>query len=193
MGCYKAERYTCTCSLMFLGHTMSIWKFITKQTNKVFIQRLILGIYIVNLQEIYRKKEIYNGALKVVRNVLYFCINMTQHTIPPPFLHNLSDCEFVESKLFEDGFVTFSKLMSNNNSFSEILRNCCFCCDTLPQMCVYHEDQTLIDLCSLTKSGWSRTQDCWPNDWKQMDSNLAFILIANPRGSYHVQVAHFHE
>ncbi len=39
----------------------------------------------------------------------------------PPFVHNLSDCGFVESKLFRDGFVTFSSLMSNINSFSEVL------------------------------------------------------------------------
>ncbi len=33
----------------------------------------------------------------------------------PPFVHNLSDCGFVESKLFRDGFVTCSRLMSNIN------------------------------------------------------------------------------
>ncbi len=35
----------------------------------------------------------------------------------PPFVHNLSDCGFVESKLFRDGFLTFSSLMSDSNSF----------------------------------------------------------------------------
>ncbi len=52
----------------------------------------------------------------------------------PPFVHNLSDCVFVESKLFRDGFVTFSSLMSNINSFSEVLRDLlCLCHDALPQ------------------------------------------------------------
>ncbi len=52
----------------------------------------------------------------------------------PPFVHNLSDCGFVESKIFRDGFVTFSILMSNSNSFSEVLSDLlCSCHDTLPQ------------------------------------------------------------
>ncbi len=41
----------------------------------------------------------------------------------PPLVHNLSDCGFLESKLFRDGFVTLSILMSNINSFSEVLSN----------------------------------------------------------------------
>ncbi len=50
------------------------------------------------------------------------------------FVHNLSDCGFVESKLFRDGFVSFSSLMSNINSFSKVLGDLlCLCHDTLPQ------------------------------------------------------------
>ncbi len=40
-----------------------------------------------------------------------------------PFVHNLSDFGFVETKLFRDGFVTFSSLMSNINSYCKVLSN----------------------------------------------------------------------
>ncbi len=41
----------------------------------------------------------------------------------PPFVHNLSDCGFVESKLSRDDFVNFSSLMSNMYSYSEVFGN----------------------------------------------------------------------
>ncbi len=56
----------------------------------------------------------------------------------PPFVHSLCDCGFVESKLFRDGFVTFSSLMSNISSFSDVLSNLlCSWHDSLPQTWSY--------------------------------------------------------
>ncbi len=59
----------------------------------------------------------------------------------PPFVHNLSDCGFVESKHFRDGFVTFSSLMSNITLFprSSVI-------SFVRDMIHFHKhDQTLID------------------------------------------------
>ncbi len=55
-------------------------------------------------------------------------------TVVLNFLHLYTICltGFVESKLFRDGFVTFSSLMSNINSFSELLRDLQWH-DSLPQ------------------------------------------------------------
>ncbi len=101
----------------------------------------------------------------------------------PPFVHNLSDCGFVEYKLFRDSFVTFSSLMSNINFFprSSIIS---FFID----MIHFHKhDQTLIDPCSLNK-----TVTYWhlivialtQNTSAQMDSNFTFKWTANPRDSH---------
>lgn len=52
----------------------------------------------------------------------------------PPFVHNLSDCGTVESKLFWDDFVTLSSFMSINNPLPEFLRELlCSWHDAVPQ------------------------------------------------------------
>ncbi len=57
----------------------------------------------------------------------------------PPFVHNLSECGFVESKLFRDGYVNFASMMTFFFLRSSVIS---FVCD----MIHFHKhDQTLID------------------------------------------------
>lgn len=83
----------------------------------------------------------------------------------PPFAYSLSVCGLGESRLLR----WFCKLFQ-----PVVLRNLlCQCHDTLPQTCC--EDQTLIEACSLNKTGCPLTPDGHPIDLK----HLTLISFSN--------------